>query len=37
MLAESETFTVDAGFIITVLIIVVLVLAALYLWRHRNR
>jgi hypothetical protein len=37
MLAETETFTVDTGLIITVLIIVVLVLGAWWLWRHRNR
>lgn len=37
MLAETETFTVNTGFIITVLVIVVLILAAWWLWRHRNR
>jgi hypothetical protein len=37
MLAEAETFTIDTGFIITVLLIVVLALAAWWLWRHRNR
>jgi hypothetical protein len=37
MLAVNETFTVDTGLIITVLIIVVLALGALWLWRHRNR
>jgi hypothetical protein len=36
-LAESETFTIDTGLIITVLVIIVLALAAWYLWRHRNR
>jgi hypothetical protein len=36
-LAETETFTIDTGLIITVLVIIVLFLGALYLWRHRNR
>ena len=36
MLAETETFTVDTGLIITVLVIVVLILAAWWLWRHRG-
>jgi hypothetical protein len=37
MLAANETFTINTGLIITVLIIVVLALAAWWLWRHRNR
>lgn len=36
-LAESETFTVNTGLIITVLVIVVLALGAWWLWGHRNR
>jgi heme/copper-type cytochrome/quinol oxidase subunit 2 len=37
MLAETETFTIDTGLIITVLVIIVLALSAWFLWRHRNR
>lgn len=37
MLAETETFQINTGLIITVLTIIVLGLVALWLWRHRNR
>lgn len=34
-LAEAEDFNVDAGLVITVLVIICLFLGALWLWRHR--
>jgi hypothetical protein len=37
MLATDHSLTIDTGLVITVLIIIVLALTALYLWRHRNR
>ena len=37
MLATDHQFTIDTGLIITVLVIIVLILAAWWLWRHRNR
>jgi hypothetical protein len=36
MLATDHSLTVDTGLIITVLVIVVLILAAWWLWRHRG-
>lgn len=35
MLATDHNLTIDTGLVITVLVIIVLVLGALWLWRHR--